>query len=121
MTRLLALLCVSSLAIPALAIPAYAAPLSENQKIEMLIATVENLKDAVFVRNGSEHDAVAAGKHLRDKWAHDRKNIATARDFIVRVGSGSSMTGTPYLIRFRDGREVKTGDFFAAQLSRLER
>jgi len=116
MSRLLAILCVSSLGVSA-----SAEPLSEKQKIEVLITTVENLKDAVFVRNGTEHDAAAAGKHLRDKWAHDRKNIATARDFIVRVGSGSSMTGSPYLIRFRDGREVKTGDFFVAELRRLER
>ena len=109
------MLCVLSAALPA-----EAEPLSEKQKIEVLISTVENLKNAVFVRNGTEHDAAAAGKHLRDKWAHDRKNIATARDFIVRVGSGSSITGSPYLIRFRDGREVKTGDFFLAELQRLE-
>ncbi len=39
----------------------------EKKKIEFLISSVENLKGAIFIRNGSEHDGKAAAEHLRLK------------------------------------------------------
>jgi hypothetical protein len=94
-------------------------PPTETQKIEMLISYVEKL-DAVFIRNGSEHEPRAAAKHMRDKWDHSRSKIVTADAFITHIASYSSMTGKPYLVRFRDGREVKSGELLRAELSRIE-
>ena len=51
-----------------LASQAQAAPLSEPQKIEALITSVEQLKGAVFIRNGSEYSGAQAAHHLRMKW-----------------------------------------------------
>lgn len=113
MGKLLALLVV-------LPLVAHAEPLTETQKIEALISSIENLKDAVFIRNGSTHDAKSAAKHLRDKWNHARKEIKTARAFIVGIGSFSSMSGKPYLIRFADGREQSSAEFLSRELGRLE-
>ena len=45
--------------------------------------------------------------------------IRTADDFIAKVASKSSTTGRPYLVRFSDGREVPTADFFRAELAKL--
>ena len=39
----------------------------EKKKIEFLISSVENLKGAKFIRNGSEYDGKEAAKHLRMK------------------------------------------------------
>jgi hypothetical protein len=99
---------------------ASAGNLTESDKIEALIQRVEKLEGAVFVRNGVEYGARDAGKHLREKWQWRRDQIRTARDFIVLAGSISTQTGKPYLIRWKDGRELKASDFLIAELKKLE-
>ena len=93
---------------------------SEEQKIEALIKTVEELKDATFIRNGKEHDCREAAKHMRDKWQHGRDQIKTALDFIDKAASRSSVSGKPYLIRFKDGREIESATFLRDQLKKVE-
>lgn len=94
--------------------------LSEAQKIEALIASVEQLRGAVFIRNGSEHDAVKAAGHLRRKLDYAGKRIKTAEQFIQYLATGSSISGKPYRIRFADGRSVESAAYFHEQLRRLE-
>jgi hypothetical protein len=94
-------------------------PASERAKIETLIASVEKLPGATFVRNGKAYKPATAAKFLRGKWDDRAGDIRTADDFIVKVASKSSTTGRPYLVRFRDGREVPTADFFRAELAKL--
>ena len=96
-----------------------AATMTETQKIEHLIGTVAKLRDAVFVRNGKEYDCKEAAEHMRRKWKWKEDEIETARDFIRIAASASSMSGKPYLIRFKDGREVKSADFLNAELDKL--
>lgn len=94
--------------------------LSEEQKIDALIVSVEKLPGAVFIRNGSEYDAVKAAAHLRLKRENAGRKVRTAEDFIRYCGSASSMSGKKYQIRFADGRTVYAGDFFHQQLRRIE-
>jgi hypothetical protein len=96
-------------------------PQDEKQKIEALLKHVEGLKDAKFVRNDSEYDAATAARFLRGKWESNGSQIKTAKDFIEKAASVSSTSGKPYLIRFKDGREVKTGDYLAEELKKLEK
>ena len=110
------LLLVLAFATPALA----KTPPAETAKIEALIAAVEARPDAVFIRNGSEHSAGEAADHLRLKWRHVGDRIRTARDFIRYCATKSSLTGRKYRIRFKDGREVESAEFFEAELKRLE-
>jgi len=95
-------------------------PASEKEKIEALIKLVEGLKDARFVRNDREYDAATSAKFMRGKWEADQASIKTAKDFIVKAGSVSSTTGKPYLIRFKDGTQKKSGDYLMEQLLKLE-
>lgn len=99
-----------------LPVRAYAA--DEKSRIEGLIRHIENLKDAKFVRNGSEYDSKNAAKFLRGKWDAKEKEIKTAEDFIDKAASVSGTTGKPYLIKFRDGREVKCGEYLKEQLKK---
>ena len=92
---------------------------AEKQKIEKLIAGIENLADAKFVRNGTEYDAKSAGTFLRAKWSK-AADIKTARDFIEKAATKSSTSGEAYVIRFKDGNEKKCGDYLGEQLKRLE-
>jgi hypothetical protein len=101
-------------------IQAQTLPNTEKQKIETLIKQVANLKDAKFVRNGSAYNADSAATFLRRKWEANESEVKTARDFIDKVASFSGTSGKPYLIRFKDGGEIKSRDFLLAQLKNLD-
>jgi len=96
-----------------------AAAATEAQKIELLIQSVEQMKNAKFVRNGVEYDANAAGEHLRMKLRAAGSNVKTANDFIRLCASKSSVSGKPYQIRFSDGRVVTSGAFLRQKLKEL--
>ena len=94
---------------------------TEQEKIEALIKTVEGLTDAKFVRNGSEYDGHAAAEHMRRKWKQAAERVKTARDFIRLAASKSDTSGKPYLIRFKDGREVESGTWLSERLNEIEK
>lgn len=98
---------------------AQAAP-SENARIAFLIESVQELKDAKFIRNGSAHDAQAAADHLRMKLREAGARVRTADDFIRLCASRSFLTGEPYRIRFADGRLVPSEVFLRDKLRELD-
>jgi Family of unknown function (DUF5329) len=111
---------VAALAIAVLAgVVAVESPQTEPEKIEALIRHVESLADAKFIRNGVEYDAKTAGQFLRGKWKTQESNVKTVQDFIDKIATQSSTTGKPYLIKLKDGREVKSGEYLAAELKKL--
>ena len=96
------------------------APAPERQKIESLIKQVGEIKDAKFIRNGSTYEISTAVRFLRGKWEANDSVVKTAQDFVDKVASASGTSGKPYLIRFKDGREIKSRDFFLAELKKPE-
>jgi hypothetical protein len=107
------------LAIPSL-VRAQTLPAGEKQKIEALIKQVASLKDANFVRNGRNYNANNAATFLHLKWETKVAEIKTAVDFIDKVASVSGSSGKPYLIRFKDGREIISHDFLLSELKKLD-
>ena len=101
-------------------VAAASAPANEKQKIEALIKQVSDLKDARFVRNGSTYNSNNAATFLRRKWQANQSEVKTARDFIDKVASISGTSGKPYLIRFKDGKEIHSRDFLLGKLKTLE-
>ena len=99
---------------------AFAASLTEQQKIDALIHSIEVLPDAQFIRNGSAHDGKAAAEHMQKKRRYAGDRIKTASDFIVCCASRSSMSGKPYQIRFASGETVDAEVFLRAELKRIE-
>lgn len=97
----------------------YAAPPAalEERKIDYLIAAIENLQNAQFIRNGVAYEAKAAADHLRLKRRGAGSRVATADDFIRLCASISSMSGIPYQIRFSDGSVVSSETFLRQQLA----
>ena len=115
-------ICAALLLVCVLAPRAAAAePKSEEEKIKSLIAAIENLKDATFIRNGSSHTAAEAADHLRRNWGNGKDKIKTARDFIKHAASKSSFTGRAYKIKFKDGKEVTTETFLTEKLEEMEK
>ena len=88
----------------------------EAAKIQYLIASIEALAGATFIRNGNNYDARSASNHLRLKLKNAGGRVTTAEDFIRYCGSKSSITGLPYLIKLADGTTVKAEAFFRKRL-----
>ena len=97
------------------------APLREQARIEYLIASVELMHDAQFVRNGSAYDAHTAADHMRRKLRLAGTRVKTAEDFIRYCASASSVTGRAYEIRLADGRVMPAAAFLSAQLAQFDR
>ena len=95
-------------------------PATEKQKIEVLIKQVGELKDAQFIRNSSTYEVASAVRFLRGKWNANAAEVKSARDFIDKVASASGTSGKPYLIRFKDGRELTSREFLLAELQKIE-
>ena len=94
---------------------------AESARIEYLLKVVASLQDAQFVRNGTSYDSTAAVKHLQLKLRAGGSRIKTAEDFIRYCASASSISGTPYLIRFPDGRVVHSADFLREKLMEFDK
>jgi hypothetical protein len=92
----------------------------ENQKIQYLISTIESLPNAQFIRNGTAYDAKSAADHLRLKLRGAGSRVATAEDFIRACASVSSVSGSPYQIRFADGSRITSEVFLRQKLREFE-
>lgn len=92
----------------------------EQRKIAYLIASIADLKDVTFIRNGKSYDAVRAAEHLRLKLHNAGDRVKTAQDFIAVCATGSSMSGIKYEIRFQDGRTIDSATFLHGKLVEYE-
>ena len=97
-----------------------APPPHEMSRIERLIRYVEAQKDMKFIRNGSEYSCSDAGRFLRGKMEAMGAEVTTAREFIERIATKSSMSGRPYHVKFADGRMMPAADFLGEELKRIE-
>jgi hypothetical protein len=91
---------------------------NEQDRIAFLISSVENLKGAQFIRNGTPHDGKEAADHLRMKLDKAGNRVKTADDFIRLCASASSITGRPYMIRLPDGTVMRSEEFLRERLKR---
>ena len=88
----------------------------EKKKIDFLISSVENLRGAKFIRNGSEYDGKEAVEHLRMKLQIAGDKVKTADDFIRLCASKSFITGKQYMIRLSAGKTIKSEEYFREKL-----
>ena len=111
------LLLLGTAAVPVRAAP----PAQEQSRIDRLIRYVESQKAIKFIRNGTEYTAEDAGKFLRGKLEAMGSEVTTARQFIKRIASRSSMSGQPYHVRLADGQTLLAESFLEDELQRIER
>lgn len=95
-------------------------PLTEAQKIDHLILFVRNLQGATFIRNGQEHTPAAAADHLQMKREKAGSRIKTAKDFIDKIATQSSMSGELYMIKFSNGKQFPCQMVLMNELSKLK-
>ena len=89
---------------------------SEKKKIDFLIYSVENLKGAKFIRNNTEYGSTDAAKHLRMKLEKAGNHVRTADDFIRLCASQSYVTGSPYMIKYSDGKTITSEKYLREKL-----
>jgi hypothetical protein len=77
--------------------------------------------EVTFIRNGKAHTAREAAKHMQDKYDRFKKEIKTPEDFIRLAASKSEISGRPYLVRTKDGREMKSADWLGVILNDYRR
>lgn len=103
------------------ALGAWAAPTPHEQsRIDRLIRYIETRQGMTFIRNGTEHSCADAAKFLRGKMESMGDEVRTARDFIERIGTRSSMSGQPYQVKFTDGKMMPAAQFLGDELRRMD-
>ena len=88
----------------------------EKKKIDFLISSIENIKGAKFIRNGTEYYGKEAVEHFRIKLRIAGGKIQTADDFIRLCASTSSISGKPYMIKSADGKTINSEQYFREKL-----
>lgn len=67
--------------------------------------------ECIFIRNGREHEAEEASRHMKRKYEHYKKEIKTPEDFIRLAGTKSILSGRPYMVRMKGGKEITCSSF----------
>jgi hypothetical protein len=90
-----------------------------HDEIQYLLLSVER-SGCEFYRNGSWHPGPEARAHLTRKYeATDAKGlILTTDDFIRRVATESSLSGTPYRVRCLPAEPMASEAWFRRELAR---
>ncbi|MBM9576853.1 YfeK family protein [Leptospira sp. 201903070] len=75
--------------------------------LNLLMNSLESC-ECKFIRNGAEHDPKEAREHMERKLKATDGKIQTIPSFIEYIGSKSSVTGKPYLVKFADGKTIES-------------
>ena len=76
---------------------------AEDKEVAFLLSYIAE-SDCIFIRNGDEHQAKAASAHLEMKYNHVRNRIQSAEDFIDKIATKSSFSGSPYEVLCNSAR-----------------
>jgi hypothetical protein len=90
---------------------------SLNDSINYLLDYVAN-SNAIFIRNGQTHTPQEAANHIKAKYEHFKNEIKTPEDFIRLSASKSLLTGQPYLVRTKDGKEIQLSEWLTDALKK---
>lgn len=95
---------------------------TEQTKIQYLLQSMKD-SQAIFVRNGTQHDGRTAAGWLRWKMTLSRYRedpLRDAHDFIARVCVRSEQTGIRYQIQFQNGDVQDLAPILEHELLALE-
>jgi hypothetical protein len=90
---------------------------TEQEKIQYLLATIAQSRNCVFIRNGKSYSPKEAANHMEMKWKKHQDKITSAMDFIDIVATKSNLTQQPYLIQHDTGRVEELGTYLKKVLN----
>jgi hypothetical protein len=77
-----------------------------DETIAYLLAFVAK-SDCTFIRNGQFYAGKQASTHMQLKRRYFKGQIVTPEDFIRLAATKSLQTGQPYLVRTKEGEELR--------------
>jgi len=72
--------------------------------------------DCTFIRNGTPYKGKQASDHIRRKYQYFKKEIKTPEDFIQLVATKSLQTGQPYMVKTKEGEELRCDEWIKRAL-----
>ena len=91
----------------------------EKVKIRYIMEALRR-SELTFIRNGVAYSGQRAAGHLRWKHRLRGRRIRTAREFIDKIATRSSLTGKLYMARAPDGQTYPFSDIIYNELRRIE-
>jgi hypothetical protein len=90
-------------------------PENTDETIAYLLAFVAK-SDCIFIRNGQSYTGRQASDHMKTKRRYFKDKIATPEDFIRLAASKSLQTGQPYMVRTKEGVELRCDEWLKEAL-----
>jgi hypothetical protein len=81
-----------------------------DETIAYLLAFVAT-SDCTFIRNGQSYTGKQASMHMQDKRRYFKDRIVTPEDFIRFAATKSLQTGQPYVVRTKEGKELRCDEW----------
>ena len=105
-----------------MAIAAPATPSQTQTEITHLLEFVQQ-SDCQFNRNDTWYNSKEARHHLEKKYRYlvKRGLFGKAEDFIAGAASQSSISGRPYQIRCKDGKNISSNRWLSEELQRYRK
>jgi len=72
--------------------------------------------DCTFIRNGTPYNGKQASVHIRRKYQYFKKEIRTPEDFIRLAATKSLQTGQPYMVKTKEGKELRCDEWMKRAL-----
>ena len=118
--------CLPGVLLCLLAVPSFAdTSVSELPSTDQMTVEIEHLLSFIgnsgcdFMRNGGKHSAKDAESHLRMKYRRGSRYVSSADEFVTRIASKSSWSGTPYEVDCPDQPAQPAGPWLHQALTEL--
>ena len=97
-----------------------AAQADYKTEIEHLIGYVK-ATECTYIRNGTSHNGLEGASHIRKKYDHHKKDVASAEDFIRLSATKCMISGSKYYIKCPGSPKVESGVWLLQELERYRK
>ena len=81
-----------------------------DETIAYLLAFVAK-SDCTFIRNSQSYTNKQASNHMQEKGRYFKDQVVTPEDFIRLAATESLVTGQPYMVRTKEGKELRCDEW----------
>lgn len=74
-----------------------------------------------YIRNGISHKGAEGASHIKKKYDHHKKDVASAEDFIRLSATKSMITGRKYHIQCTGSPKIESGVWLLQELDRYRK
>ncbi len=97
-----------------------AAQADQKSEIAHLLEYVKTT-ECKYIRNGTSHNGIDAASHIKKKYDHHKKDVASAEDFIRLSATKSMISGSKYYIQCSGSPKIESGVWLLQELDRYRK